>query len=97
MSPARKWPRTQFNTFGSVKECPVPATTLDQFKIAVTYQRSNGLYFGKLRVQRTTDGALLFPFDGAPEIGPYPTGEEAVEAARLVAKTIAEADLRCPE
>jgi hypothetical protein len=97
MSPARKWPRTQFNTFGSVKECPIPATKLDQFEIAATYRRSSGLYFGRLRVLRTTDGVLLFPFDGAPEIGPYLTGEEAIEAARLLGQTIAEGDLRCPE
>jgi hypothetical protein len=50
-----------------------------------------------LKVVRTTDGRVLFPFDGAPELGPYPTKLEAVAAAQVYGEHIALSDLARPE
>ncbi|MFP3555044.1 DUF6723 family protein [Paraburkholderia sp. SIMBA_049] len=54
-------------------------------------------FFGVLRVVRKTDGRLLFPFDGAPDLGPYPTKEEALAAAQVYGEHIVEHDLARPE
>ncbi|CAL8481726.1 DUF6723 family protein [Caballeronia sp. S22] len=52
---------------------------------------------GTLKVVRVTDGRLLFPFDGAEEIGPFDTREAAKSAATLRGREIVQADLRSPE
>lgn len=54
-------------------------------------------FFGVLRVVRKTDGRLLFPFDGAPELGPYATKQEALAAAQVYGEHIVEGDLARPE
>ncbi|MEM5384337.1 MULTISPECIES: DUF6723 family protein [Paraburkholderia] len=54
-------------------------------------------FFGVLRVVRKTDGRLLFPFDGAPDLGPFPTKEEALAAAQVYGEHIVEGDLARPE
>lgn len=73
-------------------------TTVDDFAIYASY-RINGsrLYFGTLKVVRKTDSRLLFPFDGAPVIGPYSTKHEAVKAAQERGRLIVLADLENPE
>ena len=76
----------------------VPATSEDDFDISAGsklagYRR----FFGVLKVTRTTDGRVLFPFDGAPELGPYPTKLEAVAAAQVYGEHIAMSDLARPE
>jgi hypothetical protein len=50
-----------------------------------------------LKVVRTTDGRVLFPFDGAPELGPYATKLEAVAAAQVYGEHIVTSDLARPE
>jgi hypothetical protein len=54
-------------------------------------------FFGVLRVVRKTDGRLLFPFDGAPELGPYTTKQEALAAAQVYGEHIVEHDIARPE
>lgn len=76
----------------------VPATSEDEFEISATsklagYRR----FFGVLKVVRTTDGRVLFPFDGAPELGPYATKLEAVAAAQVYGEHIVISDLARPE
>jgi hypothetical protein len=76
----------------------VPASSEDDFDISTTsrlvgYRR----FFGVLKVVRTTDGRVLFPFDGAPELGPYPTKLEAVAAAQVYGEHIVTSDLARPE
>jgi len=48
-------------------------------------------------VVRKTDGRVLFPFDGAPELGPFPTKVEALAAAQVYGEHIVAADLARPE
>lgn len=51
----------------------VPAASEDDFEIsAMSKLAGYRRFFGVLKVVRTTDGRVLFPFDGAPELGPYP-------------------------
>jgi hypothetical protein len=76
----------------------VPARSEGDFDVSASsrlagYRR----FFGVLRVVRTTDGRLLFPFDGAPELGPYPTKVEALAAAQVYGEHIVAADLANPE
>jgi hypothetical protein len=76
----------------------VPATSEDDFEVSATsklagYRR----FFGVLKVVRTTDGRVLFPFDGAPELGPYATKLEAVAAAQVYGEHIVTSDLARPE
>jgi hypothetical protein len=76
----------------------VPAKSESDFEISASsrlagYRR----FFGVLSVIRTTDGRRLFPFDGAPELGPYPTKVEALAAAQVYGEHIVAADLANPE
>jgi hypothetical protein len=76
----------------------VPAKSESDFQISASsrlagYRR----FFGVLSVIRTTDGRRLFPFDGAPELGPYPTKVEALAAAQVYGEHIVAADLANPE
>ncbi len=62
----------------------VPAKSEGDFDVSAStrlagYRR----FFGVLSVTRKTDGRLLFPFDGAPELGPFPTRSEALAAAQV--------------
>jgi hypothetical protein len=61
-----------------------PAQTADQFKITASYYERNNQFFGKLRVARTTDRRVIYPFEGADEIGPFSSGPMALEAARAL-------------
>mgnify|MGYP007053963445 CR=1 FL=1 len=57
------------------------------FEIFATYHgTSDGRYVGGLRVIRKSDRKILFPFEGAPQIGPYATPAQAREAAALIAR-----------
>lgn len=70
----------------------------DDFAIFVTARRSaDGRFYADLLVSRKVDGRRLFPFDGAPEMGPYSTIEEARLAAEEYGQRIVKADLACPE
>ena len=72
--------------------------TEDDFVIYASYRIDAAhLYLGTLKVVRKTDGRLLFPFDGAPVIGPYKTQHEAIAAAQALGCAIALADLKSPE
>ncbi|MCI0151743.1 hypothetical protein KNO81_38495 [Paraburkholderia sediminicola] len=75
-----------------------PAVTDGGFEIYVTYHStSDGRYVGGLRVLRKSDRKILFPFDGAPEIGPYATPAEAREAAVAYGRQIIATDRGVPE
>jgi hypothetical protein len=88
---------------GSVLSQPVfipsvPARSESDFEVKATsklagYRR----FFGVLSVVRKTDGRQLFPFDGAPELGPFPDKVEALAAAQVYGEHIVAADLANPE
>ncbi|HEY1999896.1 DUF6723 family protein [Paraburkholderia sp.] len=76
----------------------VPARSEGDFHVSASsklagYRR----FFGVLSVIRKTDGRQLFPFDGAPELGPYATKMEALAAAQVYGEHIVAADLANPE
>jgi hypothetical protein len=72
--------------------------TEEDFEIYASYQvNAAGLYIGTLKVVRKTDGRLLFPFAGAPVIGPFPTRQEARNAADAYGSKIVAGDIVNPE
>jgi hypothetical protein len=77
---------------------PTPGTNEDDFQVYASYRGSSASgFFGTLKVVRTTDGRLLFPFDGAGSIGPFPTKAAAVAAALERGEAVVRADLTTPE
>jgi hypothetical protein len=77
---------------------PAVATSRDDFSVYVTARRScDGRFYADLLVSRKADGRRLFPFDGAPEVGPFQSIEEARIAAEEYGARIVAADLACPE
>jgi hypothetical protein len=55
------------------------------------------MHIGSLKVVRKTDGRLLFPFAGAPVIGPFATALEARSAATIYGAQIVADDIKNPE
>jgi hypothetical protein len=52
---------------------------------------------GELKVVRTLDDRLLFPFDGAPAIGPFRDAAAARDAAMSKGQEIVAVDVANPE
>jgi hypothetical protein len=76
---------------------PAPKTQSD-FKIyASSHVGAGGMHIGSLKVVRKTDGRLLFPFAGAPLIGPFATALEARSAATMYGAQIVADDIKNPE
>jgi|HubBroStandDraft_6_1064221.scaffolds.fasta_scaffold2856141_1 hypothetical protein len=70
----------------------------EDFAIYASYQiNAGGLFVGTLKVIRKTDGRMLFPFQGAPVLGPYPTRQEARDAAVIHGEQIVAIDIADPE
>jgi len=70
----------------------------DDFEIYASYHgTSDGRYIGGLKVVRKADRRILFPFDGAPQIGPYASADEARRAAVDYGREIVAADRAAPE
>ena len=70
----------------------------EDYEIYATYRRTTeGAFLGLLKVVRKTDGRLLFPFTGAPDIGPFADGQQAREAAQRYGETVVQSDLDNPE
>ncbi|KFX61914.1 DUF6723 family protein [Paraburkholderia fungorum] len=68
------------------------------FEIFATYHgTSDGRYVGGLKVIRKSDRKILFPFEGAPQIGPYATPAQAREAAVEYGRHIIATDRASPE
>lgn len=81
-----------------IQYAPATGLSSDDFSIFVTARRSaDGRFYADLLVSRKVDGRRLFPFDGAPEVGPFATIEEARLAAEEYGARIVAADLACPE
>ncbi|SDG45049.1 hypothetical protein SAMN05216466_103397 [Paraburkholderia phenazinium] len=70
----------------------------DEFEIFASYHSTgDGRYIGGLKVIRKADRRILFPFDGAPQIGPYDSADEARRAAIEYGRAIVAADRAAPE
>ncbi|WP_144022100.1 DUF6723 family protein [Caballeronia sordidicola] len=68
-----------------------------QFRVVATIRTGSDQHYGILKVVRRSDKRILFPFNGAPTIGPFPTWTEAHDAALATARKIVEDDLKNPE
>jgi hypothetical protein len=81
------------------KSVPVmPGHSQSDFQIYASYRGSlSSGFYGTLKVVRKTDGRLLYPFDGAPDIGPFSTSTGAVAAAQQRGIAIVDGDLARPE
>ncbi|MCR4470394.1 DUF6723 family protein [Burkholderia sp. SCN-KJ] len=76
----------------------IPAKSEVDFDVSAGSRlRGYRRFFGVLRVVRKTDGRLLFPFDGAPDIGPFSTQQEALAAAQVMGERIVQGDLDHPD
>ncbi|WP_408239956.1 MULTISPECIES: DUF6723 family protein [Paraburkholderia] len=74
------------------------ADSLDHFCTHAGYcMTEHGRYFGTLKVVRKTDGRVIYPFDGAPAIGPFSTAQEARDAAKEYGRTLVSGDVLNPE
>ncbi|KDR37596.1 DUF6723 family protein, partial [Caballeronia glathei] len=77
---------------------PSPGLTPDDFAIYASNRRGAAAeYYGTLKVVRKTDGRLLYPFEGAPTIGPFSSRARATEAAEQLGLTIVMGDIARPE
>ncbi|GAB5094293.1 hypothetical protein P9250_15590 [Caballeronia sp. LP006] len=75
-----------------------PGLTDDDYAIYASYRpHVGGGYVGTLKVVRLTDARLLFPFEGAEDIGPFDSKQTAKDAAVLRGREIVQADLQVPE
>ncbi|SDR54167.1 hypothetical protein SAMN05443245_7367 [Paraburkholderia fungorum] len=81
----------------STKAAARPQTADDYFVSIASKSVQKGRYYGTLSVVRKTDGRILYPFDGAPDLGPFPTFVEARDAAQVWASRLISADLLNPE
>lgn len=74
------------------------ASTHSGYRIYPTYRRTaSGEYTGDLKVVRVADAKLIYPFDGAAVIGPFPVAQAARDAAAQLGATLVDADLQNPE
>lgn len=74
------------------------AVTADDYAIHVaTTNVALQRFIGKLTVVRKTDGRKLYPFEGAPFIGPFNSIQKAKEAALALGASVVLGDLKTPE
>lgn len=77
---------------------PVAGTSEGDFEVFAFYRGSpSGGFYGTLTVVRKTDGRLLYPFEGAADIGPFCSNVDAVDAAKRQGLAIVDGDLLRPE
>ena len=90
-------PRKNFTQFKAVLQPAIPGRSLADFRIYASYRGVPGQFYGTLKVVRLTDKRVLFPFEGCPEIGPFPDRQAAVDAAQQYGEQFASGDLQNPE
>lgn len=90
-------PRQNFTRFKALLQPAVPGQSLADFRIYASYRGVPGQFYGTLKHVRLTDKRVLFPFEGCPEIGPFPDRQAAVDAARQYGEQLASGDLQNPE
>lgn len=69
----------------------------EPFTVQITVSQIAGAYYGQLKVVRRADQRRLFPFEGAPTIGPFDLNSDARKAAHLMAQKVIADDLTNPE
>ncbi|MDR5740170.1 DUF6723 family protein [Caballeronia sp. LZ016] len=90
--------RPKLALFPTKSVVPTPGATEDDFVIYASYRGNSASgYYGTLKVVRTTDGKLLYPFEGAEQIGPFGSMADAISAAHFRGDMIVNGDLKSPE
>lgn len=69
----------------------------EQFKVQITVAHRTGVFYGDVKVMRRSDGRKLYPFDGAPTLGPFDGKEAARDAAISAARKVIADDIANPE
>ncbi|MCG1047860.1 hypothetical protein IHE29_04990 [Mycetohabitans rhizoxinica] len=89
----------QYNTPQAGRQQPgAEAPWSEGFKVLVTAKPGvDGRFIGMLKVVRQADRRVIFPFPGAPEIGPFDTIEQARAAALEYGRKVVADDRRNPE
>jgi hypothetical protein len=96
MSPTGRRPKIVL--FPSKSVPAMPGHSQSDFQIYASYRGSlSSGFYGTLKVVRKTDGRLLYPFDGASDLGPFSTSMGAVAAAQQRGIAIVDGDLARPE
>jgi hypothetical protein len=91
-------PRQRSTPFRATVILPVPAKSVDDYRVYASYRITMGkIFFGALKVQRMTDKRILFPFEGCPDIGPFGDPDSATRAALELAQRLIAGDLQSPE
>jgi hypothetical protein len=90
-------PRKNFTQFRALLQPAIPGRSLADFRIYASYRGVPGQFYGTIKVVRLTDKRVLFPFEGCPEIGPFPDRQAAVDAAQQYGEQLALSDLQKPE
>ena len=90
--------RPRLVLFSSKSVPAMPGHSQGDFQIYASYRGSPSAgFYGTLKVVRKTDGRLLYPFDGASDIGPFSTSTGALAAAQQRGLAIVDGDLAQPE
>jgi hypothetical protein len=80
------------------RNCKLWADSPDDYAVYLTASRTaSGQFFGTLEVVRKTDGKTIYPYEGALEIGPFATVEEARRSATNLGGMVIDADLKHPK
>lgn len=75
----------------------IPAQSVDQFAVATGFFERSKQFYGRLRIIRTTDRRLIYPYTGAEDLGPHRSAQEAIAAVQKLTEKIVAADLANPE
>jgi uncharacterized protein DUF6723 len=82
-------------TIKGARSGKVSAGSPDDYAVYLTaWRTAGGRFFGRLEVVRKTDGKTIYPYDGALEIGPFATVEEARRSATDLGGMIIDTDLK---
>lgn len=91
-------PKLHFRDAPVVRKGTDAASVHSGYRIYSTYRRTaSGEYTGDLKVVRIADAKVIYPFDGAAIIGPFPIAQAARDAAAQLGATLVVGDLQNPE
>jgi hypothetical protein len=74
-----------------------PALGRDSYSVTVTVGGTQSQQYARLKIRRLRDKKTIYPFDGAPEIGPYEDMETARNQALAYGWSLVDADIALPE
>ncbi|WP_086380550.1 DUF6723 family protein [Caballeronia sordidicola] len=85
------------HTVSEIGRFALPDPLEENFTVQISVNQIAGAYYGQLKVIRRAARRTLFPFEGAPTIGPFDLNTDAREAALLTAHKVIADDVANPE